>query len=128
MLTLLHLREYIKFKVTDRRAAVNPYYMIGFIAISMVVYATLVAAVTLTGVSIGVGMIIVYAVMLGCMLSMQKRARQAYVPQAERRRSPVVTTAGFSAPIATSISLGRLAQQQAANQDNGVSAAAADAG
>lgn len=107
----------------------NPYYMIVVIAISMFIYAMLVAAVTLTGVSIGVAMIVVYAIMLCCMFSMQKRARQAYVPQTERRRSSAVTAAGFSAPVSTSISLGQLAQQQAANQDSSVSTvvSAADA-
>lgn len=100
----------------------NPYYIIGVIATSILVYAILVAAVTLTGVSIGIAMIVVYAIMLCCMFSMQKRARQAYMPQTERRRPSSVASSTVGASMAASITspirLGRLAEQQAANQES----------
>jgi len=58
----------------------NPYHM------SVLIYVLLVALVSLTGISVVAAMIVVYTAMVACMVTMQKRARQAYIPQPERRR------------------------------------------
>ncbi len=116
----------------------NPYFIIGVIASSMLIYALLVVAVTLTGLSIGISMIVVYAIMLCCMYSMQKRARQAYTPQMERRRSPAIAASTIAAPslgvpLTAPVSLNRLVEQdelleqEAANQDLRVTTSAVGA-
>lgn len=98
----------------------NPYYMLGLITVSIVLYASLVALVSLTGLPVVGAMVLVYAVMLYFMFSMQKRARQAYVPN-ERRRN-----VAFAHRNVRVVQLG-FAGQEAANQDGaGVPAAASD--
>lgn len=104
----------------------NPYYMLATIALSMLIYAATVALVALLGVPVIVAMVLVYAVMMWFMFGMQKRARQAYIPQ-ERRRSAAAAQ-GFSTVMPTAqipAALG-FRDQVAANQERAAAAHAAD--
>ncbi len=92
----------------------NPYYMLATIAVSMLIYAATVAMITLVGVPVIAAMGLVYAVMMWFMFSMQKRARQAYIPQ-ERRRT-TATSMGFSTAVHIPAALG-FQDQVAANQE-----------
>jgi len=67
---------------------VNPYYILGMIALSVMMYAALVSLLTLTGISIVTAMFFVYATMAVFMVAMQRRAVQAFLPNSERRRKP----------------------------------------
>lgn len=86
----------------------NPYYILGVIAVSLMIYGALVSLVTLTGLSVVAAMITVYAAMFGFMLSMQRRARLAYLPKTfpgssansqssfeDRRKNPMLGTAAM---------------------------------
>ncbi len=56
----------------------NPYQVMGIIATCTVVFAGVVALLTLHGMPILIAFMCVYLVAVVCMLGMQKRARQTY--------------------------------------------------
>jgi len=56
----------------------NPYQVMGIIATCTVVFAGVVALLTLHGMPMLIAFMCVYVVAVVCMLGMQKRARQTY--------------------------------------------------
>ena len=72
----------------------NPYHIVGIIAFSTLIYASLVTALVWLGMSLFYSMICIYAAALWVMLSMQHRAKQECVSRDRRFRTAEISTFG----------------------------------
>ena len=72
----------------------NPYHIVGIIAFSTLIYASLVTGLVWLGMSLFYSMICIYAAALWVMLSMQHRAKQECVSRDRRFRAAEISTFG----------------------------------
>lgn len=74
----------------------NPYQIVGIIAASMLVFASIVATLTWLGLPLLVAFLGVYVVTMWFMIGMQKRAQQSCQFREQRRMRGVVDAYGDS--------------------------------
>ena len=95
MLTILHFGEYIE-STRDNwfYIAMNPYHIIGIIAFSTLIYASLVTGLVWLGMSLFYSMICIYAAALWLVVSMQQRAKQECAGRDRRYRTAEISHFG----------------------------------
>jgi len=114
VLTVLHFGEYIESS-TDNwfYLTMNPYHIIGIIAFSTLVYASLVTGLVWLGMPLFYSMVFLYAAALWLMVSMQQRAKQECAGRDRRYRSAEIQNFGSRSanPAFTSWQTDSLADQ-----------------
>ena len=75
---MLRVDEYIYREVIIMSDTMNPYQVMGIIAVCTIVFAGVVSLLTMQGMHILLAFLIVYLFAVWCMLGMQRRARDSY--------------------------------------------------